>query len=41
MRILEVLEHDHPMAGRELIARACIDLIRNGRFHQPSVVASM
>lgn len=40
-RILAALGHDHPMAGRELIARACVDLIRTGRFHHPSVVASL
>ena len=40
-RILTELEHDRPLAGRELIARACIDLIRGGRFHHPSVVASL
>lgn len=40
-RVLAALEHDHPLAGRELIARACIDLIRSGRFHHPSVVASL
>ena len=40
-RILTELEHDRPLAGRELIARACIVLIRGGRFHHPSVVASL